>query len=209
MTKPQPIARSRPRIEGVREEEILEATVVLLLEVGYHRLTMDAVARHARASKATLYRRWESKSALVIDALVRVKGRAVAEAPDTGSLRGDLLAAYCGRDGVANSGTRDVMGAVITAISTDPEFGEMFRERFLAPKLKISRIIYQRAIDRGEIDAEADLELIAPALSGVLLHRSFLLGIEPSDAQVERVLDHLILPAVTCGADKHRGKKTA
>lgn len=209
MTEPETLPRSRPRIEGVREEEILAATVVLLLEVGYHRLTMDAVAKRAKASKATLYRRWESKPELVIDALVRVKGRAAEDAPDTGSLRGDLLAAYCGHDGVANPGTRAVMGAVITAISTDPAFGEMFRERFLAPKLAISRLIYQRAMDRGEIDAEADLELIAPALSGVLLHRSFLLGIEPSDAQVERVIDHLILPAATRGTDKPRRKKTA
>jgi AcrR family transcriptional regulator len=51
-------ARTRPRVEGEREDEILDACVELLLEAGYDRLTMDAVAKKARASKATLYRRW-------------------------------------------------------------------------------------------------------------------------------------------------------
>ena len=67
------VPQLRPRVEGDREEEILEATIDLLVEVGYHRLTLDAVAREARASKATLYRRWESKPALVIDALIKAK----------------------------------------------------------------------------------------------------------------------------------------
>ena len=59
----------RPRIEGDREAEILEATLEVLGDVGYDRLTMDAVALRAKASKATLYRRWNGKVSLVIDAL--------------------------------------------------------------------------------------------------------------------------------------------
>ena len=60
---------TRPRVEGVRETEILEATLEVLSDVGYDRLTMDAVALRAKASKATLYRRWNGKVSLVIDAL--------------------------------------------------------------------------------------------------------------------------------------------
>ena len=60
-------------MEGAREDEILDATLELLLEVGYDRLTMDAVAKASRASKATLYRRWETKPSLVVDAMVRAK----------------------------------------------------------------------------------------------------------------------------------------
>ena len=65
----------RPRIEGDREAEILDATVALLASAGYERLTMDAVATAAKASKATLYRRWSTKADLVIDAFERGRTR--------------------------------------------------------------------------------------------------------------------------------------
>lgn len=186
----------RPRVEGDREDEILELTIDLLTEVGYDRLTMDAVAKRAHASKATLYRRWESKPSLVIDALIRAKDMPDVEVPDTGSLRGDLLGAFCGNTGISNPRTTGVMGAVITAVSTDPEFADLFRKHFIAPKEQASRAIYQRAIERGEISATADLEIIAPALAGVCLHRMYVMGQAPDDAVVERVIDSLILPAL-------------
>ncbi len=197
MTPARPAAlSSRPRVEGDREDEILDATVALLLEVGYDRLTMDAVARSARASKATLYRRWDDKPSLVVDAMVRAKQAPHIESHDTGSLRGDLVSTFCGGHGMGHQETTGMLGAVITALSSDPEFARRFREAFIAPKVAVSREIYQRAIDRGEISADVDVDIIAPALAGILLHRSFVLGLVPDDETVERVIDHVILPAV-------------
>lgn len=189
-------AATRPRVEGDREEQILDATLALLLEVGYDRLTMDAVARSARASKATLYRRWETKPALVIDALLRAKAAPHPVVPDTGNLRDDLVQSFCGAQGLADQVSTRVLAAVLTAISTDAEFAALFREEFIAPKLAISRQVYERAIARGEIDAAVDLEVIGPALAGILLHRAYLLGQLPDAGTVERVVDHVILPAV-------------
>ena len=83
----------RPRVEGDRELEIFEATLEVLADVGYDRLTMDAVAARAKASKATLYRRWTNKVSLVIEALQHSKGP--TEVPDTGSLREDLRGLMC------------------------------------------------------------------------------------------------------------------
>jgi AcrR family transcriptional regulator len=186
----------RPRVEGDREDEILEAAVALLLELGYDRLTMAAVAKKARASKATLYRRWESKPELVLDALSRAKRMPDPQPEDTGSLRGDLLSMFCGDHGMSNERASHVMGAVITALSTDPEFAGLFRERFIGPKVALARGIYQRAIERGEISADIDLEIIVPALAGVCLHRMYVMGTPPDDDVIERVVDHLILPAV-------------
>src|SRR5512147_2749500 len=91
---PAEAAAIRPRVEGDREQEILDAALEVLGEVGYDRLTMDAVAQRAKASKATLYRRWSSKARLVVEALARTKG--VPEIPDTGDLRTDLVTAFCG-----------------------------------------------------------------------------------------------------------------
>lgn len=192
---------ARPRVEGEREDEILDACVELLIEAGYDRLTMDAVAKKARASKATLYRRWESKASLVVEALIRAKQSPHIGDHDTGSLRGDLLSTFCGHEGINESATQ-VMGSVITALSTDPEFAEQFREKFIAPKIAITSAIYARAQARGEIAADIDLEMIGPALAGILLHRTFILGVPPDDATIERVVDHVILPAVqhpSCG----------
>lgn len=186
----------RPRIEGDREDEILDATLHLLLEVGYDRLTMDAVARRARASKATLYRRWESKPSLVVDAMVRAKQAPIISEHDTGSLRGDLVSTFCGSHGMAHSEATGLLGSVITALSSDPEFAQRFRAEFIEPKVAVSQAIYARAAERGEILPDLDLDIIAPALAGILLHRSFVLGLIPDDADVERVIDHVILPAV-------------
>ena len=186
----------RPRVEGEREDQILDATLALLIEVGYDRLTMDAVAKRSRASKATLYRRWETKASLAIDALMRAKGAPQVELPDTGSLRGDLIAVFCGPTGPAgHAGTR-ALGAVVTALSSDPEFAAEFRQRFIAPKVAVSTEIYQRAQARGEIRDDVDLEVIAPAMAGILLHRAFVMGLATDDSVVERVVDHVILPAV-------------
>lgn len=193
---------SRPRVEGEREDEILDATVELLIEAGYDRLTMDAVAKKARASKATLYRRWDNKASLVVEALIRAKQSPHIGDHDTGTLRGDLLSTFCGHGGINETATQ-VMGSVITALSTDPEFAEQFREKFIAPKIAVTQAIYERAVKRGEISTDIDLEMIGPALAGILLHRTFILGVPPDDATIERVVDHVILPAVhhpSCGA---------
>jgi AcrR family transcriptional regulator len=188
---------ARPRVEGEREGQILDATLDLLLDVGYDRLTMDAVAARARASKATLYRRWSGKHSLVVDALMRSKRSPDIVDVDTGTLRGDLLATYCGPGGFAGKGNAALLAAIITALHTDEEFAAEFRARFLSPKLEVSRRIYDRAQERGEIAPGVDLDLLTPALAGILLHRVFLLGL-PVDAQtVERVVDQIILPATT------------
>lgn len=189
------LTKHRPRVEGEREDEILEATIELILEVGYDRLTMDAVAKRARASKATLYRRWESKASLVVDAMVKAKSSPHMEDQDNGDLRADLLGTFCGKEGLNETSTA-LFGAVLTAVCTDPEFAALFRERFIAPKFEITSAIYRRAQERGEIRDDLDLEVIVPALPGILLHRMFILGIPPDDVTITRVVDEVILPAV-------------
>ena len=62
--------------------------------------------------------------------------------------------------------------------------------------MEVTHAIYERAVARGEIDADLDLEIIGPALAGILLHRAFVMGLQPDDDIVSRVVDHVILPAV-------------
>ena len=204
------LGKNKPRVEGDRELEILETTLAILAEVGYDRLTMDAVATRAKASKATLYRRWSSKANLVIDALTHSKGP--HEFPDTGSLRGDLQAAFCGMGGLTDPDTVAVFSSVITAIGRDPEFAEQFREHFISEKVEGSRKIWERALDRGELREDVDLDLLAPSLAGIVLHRVFILGQLPDEDLITRVIDQIILPAalrpdVVTGSDIHSTPK--
>lgn len=194
MNLPRPLAR--PRIEGDREQEILQTALTILGEVGYDRLTMDAVASRAKASKATLYRRWSSKAKLVIDALHATKDHGPIP-EDTGSLRTDLEAAFCGMGGLTDPEMVATMGSVITAISRDAEFASEFREHFIAGKVKASRIIWDRAAARGELRPDLDIDLISHAMPGVILHRVFMLGETVTEDLVSRVIDQIIIPAAS------------
>ncbi|NEA36316.1 TetR-like C-terminal domain-containing protein [Streptomyces sp. SID13031] len=187
--------RQRPRVEGGREEEILDATVAALAELGYDRLTMDAVATAAKASKATLYRRWSTKAELVVDAISRAKGCPVPDDVDTGSLRGDLISISCGEGGFTEEMPLSVMAGLLTALHRDEDLKTAFQERFLAPRIAVTDAIYRRAVERGEIAADIDVELLSVTLPAVIVHQSFVLGIVPTDDLVLRVIDHVIMPA--------------
>jgi AcrR family transcriptional regulator len=154
---------------------------------------MDAVASAARASKATLYRRWNGKVALVIDALISQKGQPAV--PDTGTLRGDLLETFCGVGGLTDHSAVATFASVLTAISRDQEFATAFRRDVLGPKIASSNLIFERARDRGELHPDADLDLLAPALAGICLHRLFLMGLPPDQDTIRQVVDQIILPA--------------
>jgi AcrR family transcriptional regulator len=195
---PQPVPR--PRIEGEREGEILDAALELLVSSGYDRLTMDSVACAAKASKATLYRRWDSKAELVVDALARGKGTPQLEPVDTGSLRGDLIAAACNRGGISDERVLSVMASLITVLHRDKEFADAFHERFLSLKVRQSREIYERARARGEIAADVDLDLLGCTLAAVILHRAFVLRLPVDDETVLRIIDQIVIPAATHGA---------
>jgi len=191
---------TRPRVEGVREAEILEAALAVLGDVGYDRLTMDAVALRAKASKATLYRRWNGKVSLVIDALHHGHQHENPTEPvDTGSLREDLLHAFCGVGGLTDKPEIDTFGAILTAIARDADFAEAFRRDVLAPKLAATSDLFERARARGEIADDVDIDLLAPALAGIVLHRFFMVGEAPTPDIIASVIDQIILPAATRG----------
>jgi AcrR family transcriptional regulator len=193
-----PAARTqRPRVEGSREEEIFDATLALLLESGYDRLTLDAVATRSRASKATLYRRWSGKADLVVDAIAQIKGE-LPEVPDTGTLTGDLAAlAHGSHQGNGVDGQSfDIMCSLATAIHRDAELRGALLTRFLAPRQALLLKILARARDRGEIRADADLELIGDILPALLLYRVSFTDMSDLPALATQVTAQIILPCL-------------
>jgi AcrR family transcriptional regulator len=187
--------RTRPRIEGAREEEILSATLHLLAQVGYDRLTMDAVATAAKAGKATLYRRWSSKADLVVDAVSRAKACPAPPVVDTGSLRGDLVAMSCGIGGLTDEVPMSVLASLVTALPREPELAEAFHRLFLDPRVAVAVEVFERARERGEIGADVDPHLLATVLPSIVIHRQFILQQDADETFVERVVDEVILPA--------------
>ena len=164
-------ARGRPRSEPARQA-ILAAAADLLLTRGLAAVSMDAVAARAGVSKATIYRWWPTKETLALDALYEQLTEPGPEAPDTGTLRGDLLALLLGW--VERVGDRPfgrIIGALITEASTDVVFGKLYRERYVEPRRAQARTIFQRAMGRGEIGVSTDVEAAIDLLYGALYHR--------------------------------------
>ncbi|WP_270889578.1 TetR-like C-terminal domain-containing protein [Pedococcus sp. 5OH_020] len=195
--------RSRPRVEGDRERQILEATLETLVELGYDKLSFDAVAAAAKASKATLYRRWRTKVDLVIDALQLMLGVEADRYPDTGSLRGDLIAQACAKGGIADERPIQIFGALLTSMHRDPEFHDAVVTRLVAPKLAVTLQTFRAAQERGEIGKGADLSLLASILPAMSLHEAMLTGSGPSRDRLIALVDSVVLPS--CAATLPRG----
>lgn len=189
---------TRPRVTGEREEEILDATVRLLVDVGYDKLTLDAVAVEARASKATLYRRWEGKAELVVDAVHRAKACGGPLDVDTGSLRGDLQAMACRTGGLIDEVPLSVFAGLMSAMHHDRDLMTAVHERFLGPRIELATRVLERARERGEIGPEVDIWLLSTVLPAMVLYRRLVMG-APIDAQfVTRVIDQIVVPAGHC-----------
>jgi AcrR family transcriptional regulator len=163
--------RGRPRSEPTRQA-ILAAATELLLTRGLAAVSMDAVAARAGVSKATIYRWWPTKETLALDALYEQLTEPSPEPPDTGTLRGDLLALLLGfTERVGDRPFGRVIGALITEAATDPVFGALYRERYVEPRRAQAREIFQRAIGRGEIGVGTDVEAAIDLLYGAVYHR--------------------------------------
>ena len=184
--------RGRPRSEASRKA-ILRAASELLLEHGLHAISMDAVAERAGASKATIYRWWPSKELLALDALFSDWAPAGGAGYDTGLLAGDLLALTLpwARQLAAKPYGR-VIAALITSAQSDPRFAEVYRARFLQPRRDLARVIFNRAIERGEIPADTDIEVALDLLYGPFYHRLLHGHAQLTDGFTRAIIDHVV-----------------
>ncbi|MDB5076279.1 MAG: transcriptional regulator, TetR family [Chloroflexi bacterium] len=180
-------------LDAARERAILDAALSLLAEVGYDRMSIDSIARRARASKATIYRRWAGKAELVAAAL-RLRVDKGAWLPDTGTLRGDLLEGltrFC--EGVAREDA-DLLIGLISAMRADPALARLVRSQMIEEKRQGAEQMLSRAFQRGELPCTVDTTFLVEVACAVVYQR-FLLIDEPLDVTfVERVVDRVLLP---------------
>jgi AcrR family transcriptional regulator len=178
-----------------RETELLAVTLQLLQEHGYDRLTVDAVANVARASKATVYRRWPSKAELVLAAFIEGI-RQVAVPPETGSLRGDLLRLgelICEQAGRHGS----TMRAVLVEMSRNSALKDVLQHQFLDQRKELIHHVLQQAVDRGEIDGAAINDELWDLLPGYLVFRSVIASRPPTKRTVQALVDEVVIPSLT------------
>lgn len=176
---------------------ILTATRKLLVEVGYANLSMEAVAARAGVTKPTLYLRYPTRAVLVFDAIFgKTKARPI---PDTGSIRSDLDEAYrWAVDEFTASEARAAIPGLLAEIAANAELARLIREAVIGPEYSRVREQLELAQARGEIRANADLDLVIDAFIGTALARITLLD-HPVDYAYGTHLVDLLLDGVAHG----------
>ena len=183
--------RGRPRDPGL-DAAIRAATMDLLGEAGYARLTMERVAARAGVSKASLYLRWPNKLALVTDALAS-RARPVPEVPDTGSLPGDMRA-FLRELLRARSEAARALAGVSAEIASNPALRKAWHQGVGGALTGCLRLIVTRAARRGELPEGADLELLAELPLSLLQSWRLEHGRNPGDEVIDRIVRQFYTP---------------
>jgi len=190
--KPHRTRPGRPRDPEV-DEAILAAAVDLLAEAGYARLTMDQVAARAGVGKASVYLRWPNKVALVAEA-IQHRSAVVPDIPDTGSLREDMLLFLRSLLRGKAAGQR-ALAAVTGEIASNPELRKAWRQSMEGTLLACLRQIVEHALERGELPAGSDVELLSMLPMTLLQNWRLEHGQGPDETVVERIVDQFYTPA--------------
>lgn len=182
-TSPERVGVQRPggRAERVRSS-VLRATSELLTEVGYDGLSVEGVASRAGVHKTTVYRRWPTLPDLVADAVTEYAEQHVT-VPDTGDLWSDLRA--LARDVVANLSSPGGLRrstSIVAAAAHSPEVASRMHS-FWSGRMEATRVIVERAVERGDIAPHSDAQLIIESLVAPIWLRVLVTG-EPIDNEL-------------------------
>ncbi|GAA2856267.1 TetR/AcrR family transcriptional regulator [Streptosporangium fragile] len=183
------------RLDPLRERAILDATLELLSEVGYDRMSIDQIAKRASASKATIYRRWPGKEALVVDLVCNHLESDVPAPPDTGSMRGDLVEVVAGFCRVVEQKHAMIFG-LFTALLVSPELAAALRDHVPRPDITGTTPLLDRARERGELPGHVDPAEIRKVTEAMVWHRLFFTGRPLDRAFAEETVDRFLLPLI-------------
>jgi AcrR family transcriptional regulator len=188
-------ADERRRSERARRA-VLRSAWTLLDRVGLRALTIDAIADHAGVGKATIYRWWPNKAAVVMDAMLQENDATLAF-PDTGSAREDLrLQMTAVIEFLTTTRTGRAYRALIAESQHDPALAEALGERYIAGRRAAASVVFERGIERGELRRDLDPGIAIDALYGALYYRVLVHHTSLEPGYVDALLDQ-ILPALT------------
>ena len=187
--------RQRRRGEEL-EAALLAAAWDELVEVGFHRLTMESVAARAKTGVAVLYRRWPRKDDLVLAAIADYGKTHPVEIPDTGSLRGDMLALLASFNDERASFAAVVTAAFAGLLASTGLTPAEVRARLLGDRPVWSHEIFRRAAERGELDLDK-IPLAVLSMPFDLMRHDLLMTLKPVPAErLASIVDDLFLPLV-------------
>lgn len=162
--KPQ----GRPRSIQVHQA-ILKATLELLAELGYERMSIEGIASRAKVAKTTIYRRYRGKEELVADAIESVREEVAI--PDTGNLWGDIDALIENAARITfNPLGRQAVATIISSASSNSEFARIYSNKYLQPRREAFAVVIERAKARNEVRADLDANFVFDVMSGMMLY---------------------------------------
>jgi len=177
------------------EEALLDAAWAELQEAGYPSLTMEAVANRAGTSRAVLYRRWRSRAEMVITAMRRHRPMLSGEVPDTGSLRGDVLALLTRVSARLTELGPDTLYGILGEYFADTESVAAFQDQVLHIGAGVMATILKHAEERGELR-----QGISPRVSSLptdlFRHELLIRRTPPSKRVITEIVDDVFLPLV-------------
>ncbi len=169
---------------------VLATTADLVAEVGVERTSIDEVASRSGVAKSTIYRHFASKQALVVEAVHACTYIPVVT--DTGSLRDDLISCFSGMTKASYEGRLgDMMLSLMDAAQHDPELGRLVRAQ-ADQRRRFATNVLERAVARGELADDVDIDLLVTLLSGPLVYTKLVRRQRVTEELVAAVVDHVL-----------------
>lgn len=193
-------SRGRPRSEQ-SEKAILEATIKLLFKKPLRDIPMEEIARNAGVGKATIYKWWSCKTYVALDAFAS-KLNQVVPVPDTGSFRRDILEQLRAWIDFNRSPAGHIASQFVAESQINKEFASFFRKRFLRPRREAIRVMFDRGVQRGEIDENVDRDLVLDMIFGPVIYRLMV-----GHASVDYKTAEKIISILLCGLEKGSAEK--
>jgi AcrR family transcriptional regulator len=184
-----PKPQGRPRSESAHRA-ILDAANRLLQQVGFHDLSVEAIAAEAGVSKTTIYRWWPNKAAVVMDSFLAAIGPQLHFPPDLPaheSVRAQMRTLV----DIFNQGAGHTIAALLGEAQADPELAEAFRARWIANRREIAREILAHGVTTGELRPDCDLEVALDSLYGALYFRLLVGHLPLSKTFVDALVDQV------------------
>lgn len=178
--------RGRPR-NNEAEASILAASYDLLLETGFGAVTVEKIAERAKVSKATIYKWWPNKAAVVMDGYLSATS-ARLPVPDTGSVMDDIIIHATNLASFLRSREGKIITELIGEGQFDAGLAEAYRARFFAPRRQEARHLLERGVTRGELKADLDIGITIDLLYGPLFYRLLITGDELDEAFVKYLI---------------------
>ncbi|MBE5986942.1 TetR family transcriptional regulator [Lacrimispora xylanisolvens] len=166
--------KGRPRSEST-EKAILNSAHTLVADHGFQAVTIEGIAKHAGVSKATIYKWWPNKAAVVADSFFKTL-KEQYPVPDTGSVIEDLVIQISNLSTFLASDEGRIIRELIAEGQSDSDVAEAYQSRYFSPRREVSRTILERGVERGEMKSGLNLELCVEMIYAPLFYRLLITG---------------------------------